>query len=340
MTKDRIMLQKASDSPQNSIYDYHAKRSRPALGLLTYHFLLPIYLLSFFQTSALIIPLLSYIRSDTSTVFFSELTHSIGNSIVPLGMIFNLLTHLMQTKSFVSAMGISYILVIAVYLLIIRFLEKQPLSSAGLSLDGPGGLKRALFSYLRGLALGFAMMLGVFLLLLLTGQVRVAGIGLDSSAAGLFLLYVLMWIPQGASEELMFRGYMLPRLSARFGRAASVLLTSLLFSLLHMGNAGFSIIAFTNLILIAIFFALLSIYTQQIWTVCGAHTIWNFAQGNLFGLEVSGTQNAARLIQTNYSAGSYPLMTGGTFGPEGGLIVTGVIILCLLILFYFRRNTY
>lgn len=338
MTKDRIMLQKALDSPQNSIYNYHAKRSRPALGLLTYQLLLPVYLLSFFQTSALIIPVLSYIRSDASTVFFSELSNSIGNSMVPLSMILKLLTKLMQTKSFVFAMGISYVLVIAVYFLIIRFLEKQPLSSSGIPLKGHSGLKRALFSYLRGLALGFAMMLGVFLLLLLTGQIRVAGIGLDSSAAGLFLLYILMWIPQGASEELMFRGYMLPRLSSRFGRAAAVLLTSLLFSLLHMGNAGFSVIAFTNLILIAVFFALLSIYTQQIWTVCGAHAVWNFAQGNLFGLEVSGTQSAARLIQTSYSTGSYPLMTGGTFGPEGGLIVTGVIILCLLILFFFRHK--
>jgi len=235
-------------------------------------------------------------------------------------------------------MGISYSLVIAVYLLIIRILEKQPLSTAGLSLKGHGTSKRALFSYLRGLALGFAMMLGVFLLLLLTGQVRVTGIGLDSSAAGLFLLYVLMWIPQGASEELMFRGYMLPRLSARFGRAAAVLLTSLLFSLLHVGNAGFSVIAFVNLLLIAIFFALLSIYTQEIWTVCGAHAVWNFAQGNLFGLEVSGTQSAARLIQTSYNTGSYPLMTGGTFGPEGGLIVTGIIMLCMLILIFIRHK--
>jgi len=336
--KDRIMLQKETDAPQNIVYNYHAKRSRPAVSLLTYHLFLPLYLLSLFQTAALIIPLLSYIRSDESTSFFSELSGSGGNPTLPIGMVLRLLAKFMQTKPFVLAMGVSYILVIAVYFLIIRVFEKQPMSTAGLSLSGPGALGRALFSYMRGLALGFAMMLGVFLLLLLTGQIHVTGFGLDSSAAGLFLIYILMWVPQGASEELMFRGYMLPRLSARFGRAAAVLLTSLSFSVLHIGNAGFSVIPFANLILIAVFFALLSLYTQQIWTVCAAHSIWNFAQGNLFGLEVSGTQSAARLIQTSYSADSYPLLTGGNFGPEGGLIVTGVIVLCLLILVFIRHK--
>ncbi|MEI8200042.1 MAG: ABC transporter permease [Eubacteriales bacterium] len=336
--KDRIMLQKETDAPQNIVYNYHPKRSRPAVSLLTYHLLLPLYLLSIFQTAALIIPLLSYIRSDESTSFFTELSQSGGNPAFTISMVLRLLAKFMQTKPFVIAMGVSYVLVIAVYFLIIRVFEKQPMSTAGLSLSGNGAPGKALLSYMGGLVLGFAMMLGVFLLLLLTGQIHVTGFGLDSSAAGLFLIYILMWVPQGASEELMFRGYMMPRLSARFGRAAAVLLTSLSFCVLHIGNAGFSVIAFANLILIAVFFALLSLYTQQIWTVCAAHSIWNFAQGNLFGLEVSGTQSAARLIQTSYSADNYPLLTGGDFGPEGGLIVTGVIVLCLLILVFIRHK--
>ena len=336
--KDRIMLQKEKDAPQNTVYNYHAKRSRPAVSLLTYHLFLPLYLLSIFQTAALIIPLLSYIRSDESTSFFPELSHSGGNPTLPISMVLKLLVKFMQTQPFVLAMGVSYVLVIVVYFLIIRVFEKQPMSTAGLSLSGQGAPRRALFSYIKGLALGFAMMLGVFLLLLLAGQIHVTGFGLDSSASSLFLIYILMWVPQGASEELMFRGYMLPRLSARFGRAAAVLLTSLSFSVLHIGNAGFSVIPFANLILISVFFALLSLYTQQIWTVCAAHSIWNFAQGNLFGLEVSGTQSAARLIQMSYSADSNSLLTGGNFGPEGGLIVTGVIILCLLILVSVRHK--
>ena len=337
-TRDRIMFQKAEFFPQNTVYGYHPKRSRSAVRLLIYQLLLPVYLLAFFQLLALIAPVLLYLRSDASTVFFTELSKFSGNLFVPAGMVLKLFAELMQTKSFVFTMGVSYFLVIAVYLFIIRVFEKNPASSAGLPVEHPRAFRKIVLSYGRGLAIGLGMMLCVFLILLLTGQISVGGIGLDSSAAGLFVIYILMWIPQGACEELMFRGYMLPRLSARFGRAAAVFLTSLSFSLLHMGNAGFSVIAFGNLMLISVFFALLALQTQEIWTVCAAHSIWNFAQGNLFGLEVSGTQSAARLIQTNFTGSSNPLLTGGNFGPEGGLPVTAVIVLCLLILLIIRHK--
>ena len=336
--KSLIKSQMAAESPKNVVYDYHPKKSRSALKILTGNFLLPLYVLAIFQTAALIVPFLLYLRSDASTVFFTGLFQSGGSLSIPVDMVMRLLASLMQTKAFVFTMGVSYVLVIAVYILIVRVFEKQPMSSVGLTLRGPSARKKALFSYVRGLLIGFGMMSGVFVVLLISGQARVSGFGLDASSAGLFIVYILMWIPQGAAEELMFRGHMLPRMSIRFGRGAAVLLTSLSFGLLHGGNAGFSVIPFINLILISIFFALLSLSTQEIWTVCAAHSIWNFAQGNLFGLGVSGTQSAARLIQTDYTLTSYPFLTGGDFGPEGGLIVTGIIVLSLLILFFIRNK--
>lgn len=364
--KDQIMVQKALKTPQNTIFGYHAKRSRPALGLLSYHFLLPLSVLSVVQTIALIVPILIYLRSEISASFISEFLRSFAaisagadNTALaaPVNMALKLLSELMQTKSFVFSMAVSYVLVIAVYVMIIRFFEKQPLSSAGFkgadssseNRDGfrtgfSARLTRAahasrapLTLYARGLLIGFVMMLSVFLLLLLSGQATVARVGMAPSSVGLFLVYMLMWIPQGACEELLFRGYMMPRLSAKFGRPAAVLLTSFSFGILHSGNAGFSLVAFINLILIAVFFALLALHTQEIWTVCAVHSVWNFSQGNLFGLQVSGTQSSASLMQTRYADESLALFTGGDFGPEGGLIVTAVIVLSLLILF-FNRN--
>lgn len=336
--KNLLISQKAADSPQNSVFGYHPLKSRPALKVLTSNFLLPLYILAVFQTLALIVPFLLYLRSDASTVFITGLFQSSGSLSVPVDMVMRLLASLMQTNAFVFTMGVSYVAVIAVYVLIVRVFEKQPMSSVGLSLRSPAARKKALFSYIRGLLIGFSMMLGVFLVLLITGQAHVSSIGLDTSSLGLFLVYILMWIPQGAAEELMFRGHMLPRLSIRFGRSAAVLLTSLSFGLLHGANAGFSVIPFLNLILISIFFALLSLYTQEIWTVCAAHSIWNFAQGNFFGLGVSGMQSTSRLIHTDYTQSSYSFLTGGNFGPEGGLIVTGIILLCLLFLFSIRNK--
>ena len=181
------------------------------------------------------------------------------------------------------------------------------------------------------------MSLAVFAMLL-SGNLNITGIGIDPSQVLLFVAYIAMWIPQGASEELMFRGYMLPRISRRFGRAFAVFFTSASFALLHGANAGVTPLAVINLVLIAWFFAELSLFTGNIWTVSAAHSVWNFAQGNLFGLRVSGTQNTASLIHTVYSDNAMPLLTGGDFGPEGGLIVTGVTVLCLLILFALRHK--
>jgi len=336
--KDRIMLQRESMSPQNAVFGFHASKSRPAHRLLTHHFLLPLYILAPFQILALITPFLLYLRTDAAADFLTGLSRSDGSAAASASMVMGLLSSLMQTESFVFTMGVSYVLVIAVYVLIIRIIEKQPLSTAGLPFAGTAGRRKALLSYVRGLAVGFGMMLLVFLILLISGQIRMTGIGLSPAASGLFLIYILMWIPQGAAEEIMFRGYMLPHLSARFGRAAAVLLTSLSFSILHIGNTGFSPVAFLNLFLIAVFFALLALTTGDIWTVCAAHSIWNFAQGNLFGLEVSGTQSTARLMQTQYTPDSTSLLTGGDFGPEGGLIVTVVVVLCLLILLFIRHK--
>jgi len=244
----------------------------------------------------------------------------------------------MQTKPFLIAMTIGYVVIIGVYVLIVRVFEKRPTASMGLSVHEKGDGKRALFGYLRGLGIGFAMMLSVFLLLLLTGQAKVTGFGLDAADISLFVIYIIMWIPQGASEEIMTRGYMLPRLSSKFGRAAAIAITSLFFGLLHTGNSGFSLIPFVNLILIAVFFAMLALYTNEIWTVCALHSVWNFAQGNLFGFQVSGTPAASSLFQTASAAGSSDIITGGAFGPEGGLVVTGVISISLVILLLIKRN--
>jgi len=329
---------KAAAHPQNIVYGYHPLKHRSSYRLLTLQLGLPSLLLAVFQPLALIFPFLLYLRTSESTVFLNRFANaSSGVSITSAAQsVFQLLSDLMQSRFFILSMSGSYVCIILVYIFIVRRIEKLPLATAGLPVQGPRAGQKALRNYARGLLIGFGMMLGVYSLLYLTGQIRVDGFGLNAAGLPLFGAYVLMWIPQGATEELMLRGYMLPRLSAKFGRVAAVAVTSLVFSFLHIGNAGFSGIACMNLILIAVFFSLMALSTQQIWTVCAAHTIWNFAQGNLLGLQVSGSVSAARLVHTRFTGNSLHLLTGGAFGPEGGLAVTAVVVISLLILLFVR----
>ena len=328
------------DSNSQLIYNYQPRKAWPAAGLLAYQLVMPYMLVATVQSIAYLAAFFFYLRSDAGAGFLDKL-RSIASPAASGSVIFDssmfdsimkMFLGVMSTKPFLIAMTAGYLIIIGVYLLIVRVFEKRSTRTMGLPFHEAGDKKRAFLSYTRGLGIGLCMMLAVFLLLLVTGQARVAGFGLDASAVSLFVLYIFMWIPQGASEEIMTRGYMLPRLSVKFGRAAAVAITSLFFGVLHTGNSGFSVIAFINLILIAVFFALLSIYTQEIWTVCAVHSVWNFAQGNLFGFEVSGIVPAASLFHTEGVKSSSTLLTGGVFGPEGGLVVTAVISLSLVIL--------
>jgi len=325
--------------PKAVLFGYRAVRFRNAYRLLTYHFTLPLILLSIFQPLALIVPVLIFLQTEEATAVIDSLAAMAAKMQIESAVIqsFELVGLLMRERSFIIGMAISYVVIIFIYFFIVKKIEKNPLSSIGLPLRA-GGIRKAMLSYARGLLLGLSMISGVYLILLLSGQIRAGGVSMTSSALPLFFAYVLMWIPQGASEEIMMRGYMMPRIAVKFGKAGAVGFTSLLFGLLHAGNIGFTPLALINLILIAVFFALLSWHTGEIFTVCAAHSAWNFAQGNLFGLHVSGSPAPAALLSTDYTDAARAWLTGGDFGPEGGLAVTLVTVAAIAVLGFFVRK--
>lgn len=326
--------------PKASVFGYAPKQRTKPSRFLLWHAFLPLALLSIFQPIALIPSILSFMSSAKSTEFvqiFKDL-QNLTDIADALQQSANLFSQFMKDPTFIWMMSVSYFLIIGVYLLIVKKAEKNPLSTLGFPNKTGNKHHSPLLSYARGLGVGLLMISSVYGILAITGQIELEGFSLSLSSLPLFLGYIAMWIPQGASEEVMLRGYAMPRLAARFGVPFGIFFSSVLFSILHAGNVGFSFLAFSNLILIAVFFALLAYYTKQIYTVAAAHTIWNFAQGNLFGLQVSGSKSAASVLSTVYSEKATSLMTGGDFGPEGGLAVTIVSVIALLLLVALRNK--
>ena len=182
------------------------------------------------------------------------------------------------------------------------------------------------------------MIASVFGTLVISGQIRITGFGIAAQGIPLLLSYILMWLFQGACEEIMFRGYMMPRVASRYGLIPAIAVSSLLFCLFHGLNPGFSVLAFVNLVLISVLYGLIAYYTDNIWIVCAAHTMWNFTQGNVFGLEVSGNTGNVSFIHTELGDKANALITGGTFGPEGGLAVTIVTVIALVAVVIIFRN--
>ena len=317
---------------RNSIYGYEPlikERKKTHSNFILGQILFPLVLISFFQLLA-IIP--AAFRFTGSSEFSGVLQSLKDIRTIPevIEATFNILALFMKDNVFIILFGLSYVLIIAVYVLRNNVRDKNGISALGFThREGSSALKE----YLLGLVLGILMISSVYLILILSGQIVTRGFIISSESFVAIMIGLFMWIPQGACEEVMFRGYMMSRTAARFGTVFAVCFSSLLFSVFHSGNVGFSILAFVNLFLIALLFAMISLWRNGIWMTCAAHTIWNFSQGSIYGLRVSGNTPAASLLSTSYTRSASDVITGGDFGPEGGLAVTAVTVILLIAVF-------
>ncbi|MBS9766901.1 MAG: CPBP family intramembrane metalloprotease, partial [Flavobacteriaceae bacterium] len=102
------------------------------------------------------------------------------------------------------------------------------------------------------------------------------------------LIGVVFFAFQGTYEELMYRGYLMPHFSKAIGIFWSILISSVLFTMLHALNPGMTVMPVINLMLASIVFSLVYYKTGNLWLVGFAHGVWNFSQGFIYGSMVSG----------------------------------------------------
>lgn len=139
------------------------------------------------------------------------------------------------------------------------------------------------------------------------------------------ILWLLFYIAIGWYEELLNRGYWLQNIADGLNLFWGVLISSVVFGLSHLFNANISPIAILWLMVISLFLAYGYLATHALWLPIGLHIGWNFFQGPVFGFPVSGTTSNGLIIQKHITGHS--LLTGGTFGPEAGLILlVGLIV--------------
>ena len=79
--------------------------------------------------------------------------------------------------------------------------------------------------------------------------------------------------------------------------------------------------------------ALYLLKTDTVWGVAGIHGAWNFAQGNLFGILVSGQPSGTSLM-IFMPQGHQGWLSGGSFGIEGSIMTSMVLLLLILYLAY------
>lgn len=209
----------------------------------------------------------------------------------------------------------------------LRLFERRPFWTIGFERAG------AAMRYGRGVLVGlgmFSAVVGIMALFGAVGWERGPTERQGIAALGGVLAVLLGWAVQGAAEEVLARGFLLQSVGARSKPWIGVLVSSLVFALLHSLNPGIGPLPVLNLFLFGLFTAVYALYEGGLWGVCAIHSIWNWTQGNLFGLSVSGTSAPGGTL-VNLQTDGHILITGGRFGPEGGLPVTAVLMVSIAI---------
>ena len=236
---------------------------------------------------------------------------------------------LMESDGYMIGMLLSDIVMMLIVFLFCRFIQKRKLRTLGFIKKG------MLKEYGLGMLLGFAFFSVCVLLGVLFGGLKIEGISPEFSI-GIFVAYLLGYMVQGMTEEVLCRGYFLGSYARRYPVYAAVLANSLLFASLHLLNSGISVLAFINITLFGIFASIYFIRRGSIWGIGAFHSIWNLVQGNFYGIKVSGTPVGNTLFTTQAIAGK-SLWNGGDFGMEGSLICT-IVLTCGIIFLYTRKN--
>lgn len=230
---------------------------------------------------------------------------------------------------------------------------RRPVRKLGLDVDG---------QWLRDA--GFGLALGVVLPTILVGVTFLAGwlrvtetfvrdtdaflsFGTLSTPASL-LAVTLFFFGVAVSEELLVRGYLLTNLAEalggfeRVGRRWAIVIATLstaaLFGLLHAGNPSASTLSTTNVTLFGVLLGLAYVWTDRLGVAIGFHLAWNAVVGAVYGLPVSGITVGVAVLATDTTGPA--LLTGGSFGPEGGLLVLLALVVGTGLTAWWVRRAY
>jgi uncharacterized protein len=175
----------------------------------------------------------------------------------------------------------------------------------------------ALREFLMGFGICTLAMAGVFCVEWALGAIEVEGMRLEIGVlAANFGFLVLLWAP---FEETL-RVLMLNGMRVVFRRTwIAVVMVSVAFGLIHAANDHATALSVTSNTLGGLMYALAFVRTGRIWMPIGLHAAWNFVQGTILGFPVSGATDWSEGLVRQAEVGN-DLLTGGAFGPEGGLV--------------------
>jgi membrane protease YdiL (CAAX protease family) len=193
----------------------------------------------------------------------------------------------------------------AAYAAFVLWIERRPVTELG--------RRGAVREWAIGAALGFGAISLTVAIIAALGGYRITGWNPPSVLVPVLALAIF----SGVFEEIVIRGLVFRLLEEWLGSWTALALSALLFGLLHIMNPNATLLAAAAISIEAgILLAAMYMLTRRLWMAIGLHMAWNFTQGGVWGVSVSGMEMQGLLFNTMQGP---PLLTGGAFGAEASL---------------------
>ncbi len=167
----------------------------------------------------------------------------------------------------------------------------------------------------RGLMFGFLLFCAVVVAVMLAGGMKIEGL----RGMGDLWAMLTMAIASGLYEELIFRGIVFRHLETMLGSWAALAITSAFFGIAHIFNPGATwFAAFAIAVEAGILLGAAFMLTRRLWMAAGLHAAWNFTQGWVFSVPVSGGKAPEGLLMTSRDGAEW--LIGGDFGLEASAV--------------------
>ena len=208
------------------------------------------------------------------------------------------------------------------YWLMVRVVERRKVSEFA--------PRKAPLHLATGWLTGMAIMVAAAGALSLPGYYSVAG---TNAGVALLTPFLVLGVQPGVGEEIISRGILFRVVEECFGSWAAVVFSGALFGLAHIANPNSSVwMALAIAVEAGFLLGMAYAWTRSMWFVVALHAAWNFTQGPLLGIPVSGISLTGLLNSTLQGP---PALSGGRFGAEGSLIT---VLICVALGVFFAHR--
>lgn len=220
-----------------------------------------------------------------------------------------------------------FLLFSVVTILYCRFIEKKKIKFVGFT--------KKIVEYLAGALIATILLFIIIGISCIIGSVNYCGFNTNVNISSL-LLWILAFVIQGATEEIMCRGFLLHSLKNRISIPLAIFISSTAFVVPHLSSLieadfAYAVVGIINIYLISAIFSILVLWRTNIWIACGLHSIWNFILYSVMGLSLSGSESVSKGVVL-FRVEDTSIFNGAEYGIEASVITTVVLGMLLFII--------